>query len=70
MTTDATNCAMSTKDADGIAETATLLITRRDAEQAAYAAMPQTTSELALAAFSGAVSSFSLEPPQAEMRGT
>ena len=59
-TTEATNCEMRTKLADGMADTATLLMTMSDAEQHAYEMMAQKISPESLAALAPAVPSFSL----------
>ena len=48
--TDAANCAMRTKDAEGMLVTATLLITSSVDEHAAYAQMPHTTAARSAAA--------------------
>jgi len=52
---------MRTKEADGIALTATLLITNKVAEQKAYAAIASVISNFAAFAFVAELSSFSLE---------
>ena len=58
--TDTINWEIRTKLADGMALTATLLITINDAEQNVYAAMPQNISALSLIALAAAPSSFGL----------
>ncbi len=58
--TDTMNWEIRTKLADGIALTATLLITISDAEQNVYAAIPQNMSVESLTAFAAAPSSLGL----------